>query len=251
MALAIDGATLAGGQATAGSTITSAAGAGGLTTENAGDIIVICVLVENINASGVYPTSTSVTVGGNAATLRNRFQYQGNATFGAGGAAFNTVEIWWLYSASALSSATVSVTLSGTWDDAAVRFYPLVGPQDAIRVCVNDDALTIDVGDARSAILVRDGHIPRNDLAGRDGARGARERASLRGRPIRRPAGGAWLPQRGRASWPHQAANRPASRSTNRSANRSANRSTNRSANRPANRSTNRPIALLQDAICI
>jgi hypothetical protein len=153
----------------------------------------------------------------------------------------------WIESNTARNLSVFPATANQPCHNVGPGLNLLVGPQDAIRVCVNEDALTIDVGGARSEILVRDGRISRNDLAGRDGARGARERASLRGRPIRRPAGGAWLPQRGRASWPHQAANRPASRSTNRSTNRPANRSTNRS----ANRSANRPIALLQDAICI
>ena len=106
-------------------------------------------------------------------------------------------------------------------------------PQDATR-WINQHTLTVDDSGAHSPRSRRDRHILRHDLSGRGRARGARERATSRGRPIRRPDGGAWLPKRGRASWPHQAANGSASRCY-----------------RAGSRCANRSIALLQDTICI
>lgn len=95
---------------------------GTLTTTNAGDIIVICVFAENYNAT--YPSITGVTVGGSAATLRNKFQWQGNMAFGAGGGTYanigNDVEIWWFYAASALSSAAISV--AGSFNDSSIIY---------------------------------------------------------------------------------------------------------------------------------
>src|SRR4029077_1135296 len=94
----------------------------------------------------------------------------------------------WIESNTARNLSVFPATANQPCNNVGPGLNLLVGPQDAIRVCVNEDALTIDVGDARSGILVRDGHILRNDLAGRDWKPncGARERASLRGKPIRR-----------------------------------------------------------------
>ena len=121
MALAIDGAT--GGYNTGAGVpnpiISSGGGGkGNLTTTNAGDIIVIAVFTENTNSVGAYPSITGVTVGGAAAARRNQFQWQGNTAFGFGGAAYNNCELWWYYAPGALSSAAISVTVNGNWNDA-------------------------------------------------------------------------------------------------------------------------------------
>jgi hypothetical protein len=56
----------------------------------------------------------------NLATFRNRWQWEGNATFGgSGGAANNNAEIWWYYAPGALTSAFVGALLNANFNDCA------------------------------------------------------------------------------------------------------------------------------------
>jgi hypothetical protein len=115
MALSIDGHAGATSTSGSGSTITAA-----LTTANSGDIIVICVYTESFHTAGAYPNLTGVTVGGNAATLRNRFQWQGNSSWASPGPAYQNVEIWWYYASGTLASASVVATVNANWNDGGV-----------------------------------------------------------------------------------------------------------------------------------
>lgn len=121
MALSLDGITI-GANTGAGSPnpITTTGVGGNLVTANAGDIVVVAIFLESLNSEATYPAVSAVSVGGSAATLRNRFQYQGNAKYGGGGAAFNDMEIWWYYAAATLNAA-VTVTATN-WDDCCA-FY--------------------------------------------------------------------------------------------------------------------------------
>ena len=63
---------------------------------------------------------------------------------------------------------------------------PLVeDPQDAVRVWIDEDAVTVDEGGALSSWLRHDGHTLRYDLTGHDGARITGARPWLRWTPIR------------------------------------------------------------------
>jgi hypothetical protein len=123
MALAIDG-TAAGKSTNNSATLTAA-----LTTASAGDIIVVYVFATNYQSP--TPIISSVTVGGNAATLRNSVAYQGNINFGAGGGTFsntyNLQAVYWYYASGTLTSASVVANMNTTYDSAIIFAFGVTG----------------------------------------------------------------------------------------------------------------------------
>jgi hypothetical protein len=86
-----------------------------LTTTQANDII--CVLIYSEGATtNPAPTITSVTASG--LTFVRRAQSPGSHT---------ALELWWAVASSALSSAVITINLSGTYDDSAAIAFGVNG----------------------------------------------------------------------------------------------------------------------------
>jgi hypothetical protein len=80
---------------------------------------------------------------------------------------------------------------------------------DAIRVWIDEDAVTVDDSGTEPAWSRRDGNAVRHDLAGPDRAQVAGLRASLNGGPIRVPPSGSARRRRRLEIGAHFPANRP------------------------------------------
>jgi hypothetical protein len=110
MALAIDSGSPTGVSGTGGSnanTQTTLATSATYTLSNAGCISIVGIMLEKETGS-TLPGVTSVTDGTNTYTLRNRIQY----TVATATASNVSVELWWAYSSTTLTSATVTATCS-------------------------------------------------------------------------------------------------------------------------------------------
>lgn len=86
-----------------------------LTTTNANDII--CALFYVAVNSGTKPTINSVTASG--LTFQRRAQSSGSPR--------GRIELWWAVASSALSSKTITVNVTGTYDDAALLVFGVNG----------------------------------------------------------------------------------------------------------------------------
>lgn len=90
-------------------------------TTTAAAVIVVAVALETIDGSA-YATVSTVTASG--LTFARRSQTQAHPT----GNPFNTVEVWWAYSATTLASKVITVTASGTIDDASIVAFGVKNP---------------------------------------------------------------------------------------------------------------------------
>ena len=105
-----------------GSFTSAASGTVTLTTSLSNDVIVVMVEDEDVN-NAVVRTVSSVTATGLA------FAHRSTGSINA--SPYTETEVWWAAAASALSSKTITVTLSGSIDDASIVAFGVSGANTA------------------------------------------------------------------------------------------------------------------------
>ena len=114
-ALTVDGSTT-------GSFTSANSGSATLTTTMTNDIIVVTVANEN-TANGVLRTVSSVTSTG--------LSFAHRSTASINSSPYSDTEVWWAYAPGVLSSATITVTLTGSIDDASIVAFGVNGANTA------------------------------------------------------------------------------------------------------------------------
>ena len=117
MALSIDFCTF--GENAFGSTtyvdLTTSGGSGSAATAaNAGDILVVIVLSEQVPTNGGFNTAAITdTIGGLTWNLRERVNADFSGATIGGQPCYQTFEVWWAYAASSFSNKNITATFSG------------------------------------------------------------------------------------------------------------------------------------------